>query len=101
MEIQAVEWASGIPLREKNKTKLLGTLEYKCLISSCSHLARVFAVLSGAKHGVLDLPGELAVVGGAVLVVPHADVDLLQQAGGGTTEVDGSPAWKKNESLSN
>ena len=54
-------------------------------------LARVPPSLAGAKHRVGDLSVELAVVQGALRVLPDADVDLLHVARGGSPEVNGAP----------
>ena len=57
-----------------------------------TYLTRVFSILPSAQHLVGDDPIEPAVIGRALRVVPHSDVDLLEQRGRGPPEVDGAPA---------
>ena len=59
------------------------------------NLARVVARLSGAKHRRQDVSTQLLVVGGALTVVPHAHVHLLDGRRSGAAEVDGAPACNR------
>lgn len=49
--------------------------------------------LSCTEHGAEHAPVQLRVVGGALGILPHAHVHLLQGRTHRTPEVDGAPAW--------
>ena len=49
--------------------------------------------LPGTEHGAQHAPVQLGVVGGALRVLPHPHVHLLQGGTHRAAEVDGAPAW--------